>query len=485
MKIECRLQLLPYFYRHLRLFALLVSFPVSLFAQTLYFQGRTFDNPSQGFLAGLSADIAKTSSINKIFTGLGPVASAGVAFDNEKKEVYFSDLLNNQVRKIDQQGNITIVVSASAGVEPRAISLNTQGNFLFIMDRNAGQILRADLAQTLPIVSVEVVVPIGSFTSSLEDLKFNPVDGHLYWSNEGVLHKAVANADTILPVNPQFFDPTLAASIVSFDFDRGGIGAQRIYFYDSNFSTAGIYSGILPPPSVNTTETLDDELSFDTSSFPSFLINGIALDIQDSLMCYSGSDGPGNFIRCGAPNNVAEFTEILSDTGDGLILAEAPSFLAMAPIPPVVPDPPRIVFRDTVPERPEVDVDLVPKRPRVRVILEKYVGADVGKKPQAMSLIDIIREFRAKNKASRISFRYQVELRKVAKADGSKIRGSKNRDFRRIRSKLNELTIRNLQNNSSYNVRYRVEITRKLPGRPLSVVRRTPFSPSNRFVVQR
>lgn len=132
---------------------------------------------------------------------------------------------------------------------------------------------------------------------------------------------------------------------------------------------------------------------------------------------------------------------------------------------------------DTKPAAPQVSVGGSSKKPSATIVLQSFTGVEVSK------LRAIIEAAMKSKKKGKVGFQYRVQVSATKDAAGNPV-SKKLKDIRNLTSKRNTLTVKNLKANSTYDVNYRVEITRKLPGEKPKVFKKTPLSPTSSFVVQ-
>ncbi len=166
------------------------------------------------------------------------------------------------------------------------------------------------------------------------------------------------------------------------------------------------------------------------------------------------------------PTNTATATPTQTPVATSIII----DTLMATPIPVATPIP-GIVVPGILPLAPEITLNLTNAKPVVNIMLQAFSGASRNKEHALLYA-----------KTSKISFQYFVEIKSTTDTSGQSIKKSQ-RDIRKFTTKKNVLTVKNLKNNSNYDVRYRVEITNKVSGSPPKVVGKTLFSPTEKFTI--
>ena len=399
---------------------------------------------------------------------------SGLTF-NQIGTLFFSNPFDAQVLSTNKNGETKVVISSAAGLlDPEAIAIDQLNNVIYVADSEGARIVRASLNQPLPINQVETFADSSSgFTVNIFTMHFNPRDSNLYWTSNFNLYRAPVNSS--VPLASAALLSTQGGRVISsFDFDNAF--PQNIYFIDPSELGNGIYMSQVPSGS----NQLAEQVIFDASQNMALGLTGLVINKAANTMCYSGGISEVPFIRCGDRSNLTALTTVVQDPGNGSLLSESPQHLAI--------EDPVTVRPDVKPVAPEFGIILGGRRPAVRIRLQKFSNADTKRTSQAAKLNSSMEMLEAnkrnrRNRKPKINFRYRINLRKTTDADGNRVK-KRQRDIRNIVSKRNELTVRNIRGNSTYNLRYRVEITRKAAGQPAKVVRRTPFSPTVNFKIQ-
>lgn len=409
------------------------------------------------------------SAIDNVVDKL-PNSSAGGLTSNGLGSLYFADYSNNKIFITDKAGKASEVVTVAAGLNaPQAVSYDSANKFLYIADTGNQRIVRANLSGAIPVNTVEVVVD-NSQTSAIlvTDIKYNSSDSNLYWATGSFIYRLAVNSVSLPASAPEQLTTQNSLLIIYFDFD--GETPQNIYVADIG-GVKGIYKA--PVPSSGNSN-IQETIMVDDSGDDNNIFLGLAADKESNTICFSKFTGDSQKLFCGSRSNPAAAIEI-SDNG---ILA-AYSYL-------VIDKSPAIVTPATQPAPASVSVVVTGTKTQATIALETFIGAGLSNKANAVARllrdIEAVKSFRAKKPAV-IAFQYAVELKRPTDASGNPL-PKKSQDIRKLTSKRNQLTVKNLKPNSNYEVKYRVEITSKAPGADPKVVKRTPLSPTTGFTVQ-
>lgn len=451
--LSIRMRKLPF---HLWIIPFLVLSASAAFAQTVYFQR---------FPAGTVSSVAPlgpATTLTDLASGLSNARAGGVE-TNGSDLIFYADRGAGQILAVDKSGNIyPIVLPFTALSNPQAISLDLTGNFLYVADVGNGRIVRVNLSVPLPTNKVQTVVDAGAgVTGNLSDLKYNPSDGHLYWTNDSTLHRASVRGKSMPVQSGETLITTNSIDIRFFDFDTGS--PQTIFFSSGSGGFEGIYSSPIPP--IGDTPNLNEVSVLSTSANPDVTITGIAIDKNGPFFCYTAtSTPPAPAMRCGdrTTTPVSAFSEILNSQ-----FTVPPNFM-------VIDSPSTVVRPDTRLGAPTLQLNLSIPKPAVLILLKQF----------DLAALNTIGRVISRATSGRIGFQYVVEVNKVRDASGKSVPAAK-RDLRRMISKRNELTAKKLKSNSTYQVSYNIEITRKQKGQPVKVVKKTKLSPVSSFVVPR
>jgi hypothetical protein len=396
------------------------------------------------------------SAAKDLITGLSIAASGGITRDGSGN-LFFTDAAANRVLLADKNGKATEMVSASAGLSsPQALAYDAQRKILYIFDQGAQRIVKADLSGSVPVKSVVDVIPSGNVNAVVvTDLKYNSADNMLYWSNGGFLLRADINNVSLPITSPEQLNTTNGLSALFFDFDSES--PQNIFLADVN---QGIYKATTPAAG---TSNISESIIFDTSSSNNAFFTGLALDPTSNILCYGFFDGTAQHLNCGdraAP-------------GSASVVFDNQFFGALSSL--VIDKSPSIVSPTTQPAPPVATLNLSGPKPLVLLTLEVFSGV-------ALKSSALIRSIAQAKTTGKLGFQYSVEIKRPTDASGKPL-SKKEQDIRKLTSKKNQLTVKNLKANSNYDVKYRVEITSKAPGQDVKVIKRTPYSPTIDFTI--
>ena len=423
------------------------------FAQTVYFQR---------FPAGTVSSVSPlgpATTLTDLASNL-PNARAGGIETNGSGLIFYADRSAGQILAVDTAATIYPILLPFSGLSnPQAISLDLTGNFLYVSDAGNNRIVRVSLSVPLPTNRVQVVVDASAgVTDDVADLKYNPSDGHLYWINAGTLHRAEVKRQSMPVQSGETLLTSNSIGVEFFDFDLGS--PQNIFFASGSGGFEGIYRSPLPRP--GDTPHLSEVNILDISATPDVIIVGIAIDKNGPFFCYTATNTPAPVMRCGDRNttSVANFAEILSAE-----FSVPPNFM-------VIDSPSSVVRPDTKLAAPTLQLNFSIPKPEVLILLKQF----------DIAVLKAVGRLADRAGLGKISFQYVVEVNKTADAGGKTVPKGK-RDLRRAVSKRNLLTAKNLRSDSTYQVRYSIEITRKLKGQPIKVVKKTALSPVSSFIV--
>ena len=424
-------------------------------AQTVYFQR---------FPAGAVSSVSALGPAITLIDLAGGLSNArlGGVDANGAGLVFYSDRGADQIFAVDTTSNIYNVVLPFSGLSsPQAVSLDITGNFLYIADAGNGRIVRVNLSLPLPTNKVQIVVDASAAVTGLvSDVKYNSSDGYLYWVNDGTLHRAAVKGQPMPVPSGETLITKNSINVTHIDFDLGS--PQTIYFSSGSGGFEGIYSS--PIPRIGDTPNLDEVRILDNSLSPDITITGVAVDKNSPYFCYTAtSTPPAPVMRCGdrTTTSVGNFPPLLDSQ-----FSVAPSFF-------VIDSPSNVVAPVTKLSAPILQLDLSLKKPAVKILLKEFDEA----------VVKAARGVISRATSGKIDFRYVVDINKIKDAGGKPVSESK-RDIRKMISKRNELTAKNLKTNSTYEVRYSIEITQKKKGEPEEVVKKTKISPTSSFLIQ-
>lgn len=435
-------------------------FAATSHAQSVYFQRIDADFAGLSSIpldgsSGQPVDIAD-HTFSSVFGG---IASNGLG------SFYLSDAGAGTIKLADVSGKLTEVVSSAAGLSnPQALSYDVTGNFLYIADVGNQRIVRADLSQKLPVSSVEVVATSGQIETIFNaDLKFNSADGLLYISNGVTLYRL--NPAAALPAVAEELTFTPELSVGYFDFDNNT--PQSIFLVSLDDTSRGIHRATLPPAGVTSasaTQVLDISADADT------LIFGIALQKDGQSMCFNLFDGISTAIVCGDRSGASGFLPLVT----GQAFATTIYLLIDSTV--------KVVTPATVPAAPSVSVSVSGNKTQALLTFEAFSLLADSKKKKSLRLLAAELE-EAKKKSPKLQIRYAVEIKRPTDASGAPL-SAKEQDKRKLLSKRNQLTVKNLKANSNYEVKYRAELFSKTPGGGTKVVKKSAFSPTTTFTIQ-
>lgn len=422
-------------------------------AQSVYFQR---------FPAGTVSSVSPLGPATTLTDLAGNLSNArlGGVDSNGAGLIFYTDRAANQILAVDATMNVYVVLLPFSGLSnPQAISLDITGNFLYIADTGNDRIVRVNLSVPLPTNKVQVVVDASAgVTGEVVDLKYNPSDGFLYWTNGGAFHRTEVRGR---PVPVESGETLLTANSIGvgfFDFDSAS--PQNVFFSSGSGGFEGIFHALVPRS--GDTPQLSERNVLNTSSNPDITISGIAIDKNGPFFCYTASNTPAPVLRCGdrTTTDVANFSEILSGE-----FSNAPNFL-------VIDSPSNVVSPQTRLPAPILQLNLAIPKPEVLILLRQF---DVA-------VLNSIRKILERATSGRIGFQYSVEINKTGDENGNSISNA-NRDRRNRIAMRNIVTAKNLKPNSTYQVRYNIQITQKKKGQPMKVVKNTPLSPFSSFVI--
>lgn len=387
-------------------------------------------------------------------------ARAGGIESNGAGLIFYADRSAGQILAVDQTKNIYVVVLPFSGlINPQAISLDVLGNFLYIADVGNRRIVRVNLSLPLPAKRVQVVVDSSAgVTDLVADLKYNPSDGYLYWSNDGTLHRAAVKGQPIPVESGETLITKNSIEVRYFDFDFGA--PQNIFFSSGSGGFKGIYSSRVPR--VGDTPNLDEVSILNNSATPDVTVVGVAIDKNGPFLCYSAVNTPAPVLRCGdrTTTAVVNFPDILSAE-----FTTPPNFM-------VIESPSTVVSPATKLSAPVLQLNLAIRKPEVVILLKEF----------ELAVLRTAERLVARATGGKIEFRYVVVINKKQNADGAAVSMAKHEARRKV-SMRNVGTAQNLRPDSTYEVSYNIEITQAKKGEPTKVVRTTKLSPVSRFVV--
>jgi len=151
--------------------------------------------PQKLFWLDGSASLIQTINLNgsgftTTLSGIKP--GFGCAYDAASGFIYYTDMVNNEIKKVKDDGTLNqVVVTQAVGLIsiPRGIALNLARNRIYWSDNGTGKIKKADISGTN---AADVVTGLNSPSF----VAYDNINMKIYWVDNGTGVKKIQRCDT-------------------------------------------------------------------------------------------------------------------------------------------------------------------------------------------------------------------------------------------------------------------------------------------------